>query len=91
MTRFRQRYLQTETDVRRDAIAKKRSNNRLNENYERVQRGDNVQYFRRCNKADEYWRRPAVVLGIDGTMVVIRHGNKLVNNNMCDVRKFLNV
>ena len=29
------------------------------------------------------------MLGIDGTVVIIRHGNRVINAHMRDVRKFL--
>ncbi len=90
MQNVKRRYLEAESDARIEAIERKKTNNKLNEKFASIQRGDIVQYFRRGIKAEEQWRGPATVIGVDGTIAILRHGSRVVNSHMRDMRKFLN-
>ncbi len=89
MVSVRKRDIEAETDARLRTIEEKKGNMKLCEKFKQIQRGDTLQYNRRGNKSEEQWRGPVSVLGIDGTVVIVRHGNRIVNAHMRHVRKFL--
>ena len=89
MRSVRKRYIEAETDARLNSIEEEKGNTKLCEKFKQTQRGEIVQYYRRGIKSEEQWRGPASVLGIDGTVVIIRRGNRVINAHMRDVRKFL--
>ena len=81
------KYLEAESNTRIEAIERKKTNNNLNDKFDSVQRGDIVQSFRRGIKSEEQWRGPATVIGIDGTIVILRHVSRVVNSHVRDVPK----
>ncbi len=50
---------------------------------------DIVAYFRNCTKSHQAWQGPANAIGIDKNIIIVKHGQRTVNANIRDARKFL--
>ena len=86
LVKARKQFLTTENSERIKSALK---NTSKAVNQETFQPQDIVAYYRNGTKAEKVWKGPTKVLGIDGNIVIERHGQRVVHANNREVRKFL--
>ena len=50
---------------------------------------DKVAYYRNGTKTEQEWQGSAKIIGKDNNIIIVKHGQRRVNANIRDIRKYL--
>ncbi len=81
----RKEFIMAENKIRIEAALKHGQST----TYESLQPEYIMAYFRRGSKSKQGWKGPAKVIGVDNSVVIVRHGQRIIHAHKRDFRKFL--